>query len=154
LAETITNAALRKLDAKARPCVTAQTPLPGGRFNNFETMLRKYQKSWPGIPEIRHLAHMFGSRLPEILNDAKVTDLMPLGESGDTMMQVVHAVRQEMAITLEDVVMRRTCLGQFGPPRQLSRIADVMGAMLGWDEQRRWREVQSLTPLYQTRDAA
>ena len=58
-----------------------------------------------------------------------------------------------MLLLLEDVVMRRTCLGQFGPPRNLAKIADVMGAMLGWDESRRWREMDGLAPLYQTRDA-
>ena len=51
------------------------------------------------------------------------------------MAQVVSAVREEMALTLEDVVMRRTWLGQFGPPRNLAKVADIMGAMLGWDEQ-------------------
>jgi len=67
---------------------------------------------------------------------------------------VTLAVREEMALTLEDVVMRRTCLGQFGPPRNLAMVADTMGALLGWDEQRRWREMDSLAPLYQTRAAA
>ena len=50
--------------------------------------------------------------------------------------------------------MRRTCLGQFGPARNLAKVADTMGALLGWDEQRRWREMDSLAPLYQTREAA
>ena len=59
-----------------------------------------------------------------------------------------------MALTLEDVVMRRTCLGQFGPCRNLAKIADTMGAMLGWDEARKAREIASLAPLYQTREAA
>jgi hypothetical protein len=52
------------------------------------------------------------------------------------MVQVIHAVREEMALTLEDVVMRRTSLGQFGQPRNLAKVADTMGALLGWDENR------------------
>jgi glycerol-3-phosphate dehydrogenase len=59
-----------------------------------------------------------------------------------------------MALTLEDVVMRRTCLGQFGPPRNLAKIADTMGALLGWDESRHWREMEGLSRLYQTREPA
>jgi glycerol-3-phosphate dehydrogenase len=70
------------------------------------------------------------------------------------MIQVVHAVRTEMALTLEDVVMRRTSLGQFGPPHNLAKVADQMGAMLGWDESRRWREMESVSALYRTREAA
>jgi glycerol-3-phosphate dehydrogenase len=97
---------------------------------------------------------MFGARLPQLLDAAKVSELAELEESGDTMVQVVHAVEAEMALTLEDVVMRRTSLGQFGPPRNLAKVADRMGAMLGWDESRRWREMESVSALYRTRESA
>jgi glycerol-3-phosphate dehydrogenase len=59
-----------------------------------------------------------------------------------------------MALSLEDVVMRRTCLGQFGPPAHLEKIAALMGDMLGWDEARKAREIANLAPLYRTREAA
>jgi glycerol-3-phosphate dehydrogenase len=152
LAQTITDAVVNKLGGTPSPCATAATPLPGGRFENFETLVNGFEKTWPGISAIRHLSHMFGARLPLVLEGAKVSDLAVLGTSGDTLAQVTFAVRHEMALTLEDVVMRRTCLGQFGPSRNLARIADTMGALLGWDELRRWREMDSLTPLYQTRN--
>ncbi len=66
---------------------------------------------------------------------------------------MTFAVRHEMALSLEDVVMRRTCLGQFGPLDHLAKIADVMAGLLGWDEARKTREIASLAPLYQTREA-
>ena len=154
LAETITDAVVKKLGVTARPCATATTPLPGGRFDRFDRLVKGFEKTYPGIGALRHMAHMFGARLPLVLEDAKVSDLEELGQSGDTMAQVIFAVREEMALTLEDVVMRRTCLGQFGPARNLARVADTMGALLGWDESRRWREMESLAPLYQTREAA
>jgi glycerol-3-phosphate dehydrogenase len=154
LAQTITDAAVKKLGVTARPCATATTALPGGRFHRFDRLVKGFEKTWPGIGALRHLVHMFGARLPLVLEDAKVSDLEELGQSGDTMAQVIFAVREEMALTLEDVVMRRTCLGQFGPARNLARVADTMGALLGWDESRRWREMESLAPLYQTREPA
>jgi glycerol-3-phosphate dehydrogenase len=154
LAETITDTVIARLGMTAKPCTTATTPLPGGGFDDFEALVKKFAKRWRGMTGLRHLSHMFGARLPLLLDDARMEDLEPLGTSGDTMAQVTYAVNHEMALTLEDVVMRRTCLGQFGPARNLAKIADTMGAMLGWDEQRRWREMDSLTPLYQTREAA
>ena len=154
LAETITDAVIQRLAVTAKPCATAATTLPGGRFENFEALVKTFEKRWRGLTGLRHLTHMFGARLPLLLDDARMEDLEPLGESGDTLAQVTHAVRHEMALTLEDVVMRRTCLGQFGPARNLAKVADTMGALLGWDEQRRWREMDSLAPLYQTREAA
>jgi glycerol-3-phosphate dehydrogenase len=59
-----------------------------------------------------------------------------------------------MALTLEDAVMRRTCLGQFGPLENLGKVADIMAGLLGWDEARKLREIASLASLYQTREAA
>ena len=154
LAQTITDQVVRKLGVTAKPCATATTPLPGGRFDSWEALVRAHTRKFPGIASIRHLTHMYGARLPELLAKAKATDLAELGTSGDTMVQVIHAVREEMALTLEDVVMRRTSLGQFGQPRNLAKVADTMGALLGWDENRRWREMESITALYRTRETA
>jgi glycerol-3-phosphate dehydrogenase len=154
LAQTITDAVVQKLGVPAKPCATATTVLPGGRFERWDMLVKGFEKSWPGVSGIRHLAHMFGARLPDMLRDAKLSDLEPLGESGDTLAQIGFAVREEMALTLEDVVMRRTCLGQFGPPQNLARVADIMGALLGWAESRRRREMEDLSRLYQTREPA
>lgn len=150
LAETVTDAVVRKLGYKARPCQTATKPLPGGRFDSFAGLVKGAQKTWPGIAAIPHLAHMFGVRLPEVLKGAKVTDLLPLGESHDTLAQIAFAVRHEMAMTLEDAVMRRTALGQFGPPPRIDAVATAMAALLGWDAERKQREIDSLAPLYRT----
>ena len=150
LAEIITDKVVKKLGVKARYCFTDNTPLPGGRFDRFKPLVKGFEKTYPGISTMHHLVHMFGARLPLVLKDAKVADLAELGQSGDTMAQVHFAIRHEMALTLEDVVMRRTSLGQFGPPRNLAKVADTMGAALGWDESRRWREMDSLAPIFKT----
>ena len=79
-----------------------------------------------------------------------------IGKAGDIGAQVVFAVREEMALTLADVVMRRTCMGQVGaPPREALQTASrIMAAELGWDEVRREREIASLSPTFTTREAA
>lgn len=152
LAESITDVLVKKLGRKVKPCTTATTPLPGGRFDRFDAMTRGYQKTWPGISSLRNMAHMLGARLPAALKGARLTDLMALGESGDTLAQIRFALDEEMALTLEDVVMRRTALGQFGPPHPtaLEKVASIMAAHLGWNEDRKAREIASLAPLYRT----
>jgi glycerol-3-phosphate dehydrogenase len=63
---------------------------------------------------------------------------------------IAHAVRDEMAQTLSDVVIRRTGLGATNKPADLV-INDVAGRMqnaLGWSEQRKSREVEALTRFY------
>ena len=56
--------------------------------------------------------------------------------------RVLQAVREEMAMTLEDVVYRRTELGDPpGPDRDaVGLAARIAGDELGWDEQRRAAE--------------
>ncbi len=152
LAETITDALVAKLAVKAPPCATASTPLPGGRFDDFDQLTRGFQKTYPGIGSMRPMAHMLGARLPLALKGARMTDLVKLNQSGDTMAQVLLALRDEMAMTLEDMVMRRTGIGQFGPPDAsvVERIANLMAAQLGWNEEKTAREIASLEHLYRT----
>ncbi|MDB5739530.1 MAG: glpD, partial [Alphaproteobacteria bacterium] len=152
LAQTITDALVVKLEKKAPPCATASTPLPGGRFDDFDGLTRGFQKTYPGIGSMRPMAHMLGARLPLALKGARMTDLVKLNQSGDTMAQVLLALREEMAMTLEDMVMRRTGIGQFGPPDAgvVDRIAKLMAAQLGWNDEKTAREIESLEPLYRT----
>ena len=66
------------------------------------------------------------------------------------------AIRNEMALTLEDFVLRRTAIGLFGPaaPDVLDKISRAMAGELNWTEERRMREIATLTSRYQTREAA
>jgi len=152
LAEKITDALVARLGRKAPPCATATTALPGGRFDIFEGMVKGYLKTWPGIPALRNMAHMLGARLPLALKGARLTDLATLGLSGDTPAQIAFAMSEEMALTLEDVVMRRTALGQFGRPSPdlVERVAGQMAARLGWSAEKIAREIASLDPIYRT----
>jgi glycerol-3-phosphate dehydrogenase len=56
--------------------------------------------------------------------------------------EVVHAVRMEMAQSLEDLVHRRTDLGLEGLPEPaLEEAAHLMRGELGWNAERTRREV-------------
>ena len=152
LAEKITDALVARLGKKAPRCTTAAVALPGGRFDRFEDMVKGYVKTWPGISALRNMAHMLGARLPQALKGARLTDLAPLGQSGDTPAQIAFAMTEEMALTLEDMVMRRTALGQFGKPdvRLLETVAGQMAAQLGWIAEKTAQEIASLDPIYRT----
>jgi glycerol-3-phosphate dehydrogenase len=101
---------------------------------------------------------MYGSRLPDMLAEAnnKPELRATIGGAGDIGAQIVFAIREEMAVRLSDVVMRRTCMGQVGaPPREaLEAASRIMAAELGWSEERRTREIELLAPAFQTREAA
>jgi glycerol-3-phosphate dehydrogenase len=125
--------------------------LPGGRIDRFEGMVAGMQKTYPGIAALRHMAHLHGARLPLLLRSIRLTDLMPLGPSQDVPAQVTFAVREEMALTLEDVVMRRTSLGQFGrpSPQALAQVVALMTRELGWSAEKQQSELAALNRQYE-----
>lgn len=138
LAQKVVDRLTQKLGTNTRSCATATTPLPGGHVRGIGG---------------DHLARLYGSRLPLVL---AIDGHAPLGATGDIAAQVPFAIREEMALTLADVVMRRTGIGQLGLPSPdvLEKVAELMAGELGWDAGRREREIASLAPFYATREAA
>jgi glycerol-3-phosphate dehydrogenase len=68
------------------------------------------------------------------------------GERPPLALRILHAARDEMAVTLDDVVYRRTELGDPpGPDREaVGLAARIAGDALGWDEGRRVAEEASV----------
>ncbi|NMM43420.1 glycerol-3-phosphate dehydrogenase/oxidase [Rhodospirillaceae bacterium KN72] len=60
--------------------------------------------------------------------------------------EVAFLLRQEFAVTLGDIVLRRTALAIRGEisARRLDRIAEIVAAERGWDDARRDQEMQKL----------
>lgn len=148
LAAQVVDKALEKLGKPKQAATTATTPLPGGRIGS----LADFRQTYP--PERDHLARLYGARLDRLMALTKdapelATTLSP---SGDIAAQVLFAIREEMALTLEDVVMRRTGIGQLGMPGSnvLNVVASIMAVALGWSETRKQAELASLTPYFHT----
>jgi glycerol-3-phosphate dehydrogenase len=158
LAQNVVDAVVEKLSLKAAECETDEEPTAGGDVGRFADFLKDQRRQHGDLPTLEHLAHMYGTRLPDMLAEANNRPelLAPIGAAGDIGAQVLFAVREEMALTLADVVMRRTCMGQIGAPSQaaLEAVAAIMAAELGWDEARRAREIASLGGAFATREAA
>jgi glycerol-3-phosphate dehydrogenase len=57
-----------------------------------------------------------------------------------------------MALTLEDMVMRRTAIGQFGKPAPevLEKVAALMAPQMGWSTEESQRQIASLDPIFRT----
>jgi glycerol-3-phosphate dehydrogenase len=64
---------------------------------------------------------------------------------------VLHAVREEMAQTLVDVVVRRTGIGaaQYPGAAIARECAEVMQKEMGWSEDRKQRELDALERFYE-----
>jgi glycerol-3-phosphate dehydrogenase len=151
LAEQVMEMVAEKLGHALPSCATHVVPLPGGhtdKFSAYQAAAREQHADRP-VEIVDELVRNYGTRYEEILGLAD--DDPSLGEPlapghPEIGAQVVHAVRHEMAMCLEDVVMRRTGLGTLGFPGAdaLQRVARLMGDELGWDAAARDAQIEAV----------
>jgi glycerol-3-phosphate dehydrogenase len=148
VAERAVELAASKLGRSARSGTT--TPLAGGDVHPFDDWLAMKRASRPAaVPEasMLHVLESYGSGYSEVLR--LVLEEPALGEpvrQGSPVLraEVVHAVRNEMARHLDDVVLRRTEVALGGHPGDaaLETCAALAARELGWHAARVGRELE------------
>lgn len=143
VAERVVDLVFRKLGRQAPSCRTAEKPLYGSQFGSVAELAHEIVRATGGRlrPEIaEHLARNYGSAYGDVL---RVMTPAPewggtIGASKTLKAEVIHAVREEMAVRLADCVLRRTELGTAGDPgsEALETCARLMGGELGWSADR------------------
>jgi glycerol-3-phosphate dehydrogenase len=140
------------VDAVGRPlvqrCVTAHLPLPGGEKPASELMAGAAAVPMPAAARERLLA-VYGTRWPLVweiaLNEPALGE--PLGAGGPEIgAEFVYAVEREMALTLGDLLIRRTHVAFESRDHGVSLaplVAGRVGARLGWDAARQDAEVRA-----------
>ncbi len=123
------------------------------RVRSLEEKVRQAAPSSLDEPVIRHMKRTYGTQVFKLWNMMrKEPDLAQLIAGSDevTRVEVIHAVRNEAAVTLADVVLRRTDLGTLGhpSPATLQDVAARMGSELGWPVDRMESEVIKTRALY------
>jgi glycerol-3-phosphate dehydrogenase len=137
VAERAIDLACEKLRRPRVACETHRRPLEGGDIRDGRAFEQDIRRRYPALePDtVRHLIASYGTTVDEVLRAAGSEGqrrLTPGRESIEA--EVAYAVDREMAVSLEDVVFRRTGLGTIGHPGAgcLRRCADIIGARLGW----------------------
>ncbi|MGH6887592.1 MAG: glycerol-3-phosphate dehydrogenase/oxidase [Rhizomicrobium sp.] len=148
LAQTTVDAALQKLGRGRLPSTTATRGMPGGDPGRVPAFMNEARALGVVAANLDHVARLYGSRLLHLLDILRERPNLaaPLSASGDIGAQIVLAVREEMALTLEDTIMRRTGIGQEGDPGRnaLEISAAIMAGECGWSDTRRRAEVESV----------
>ncbi len=140
---------LEKLDCPARVSGTELKLLPGGQIHDFQQALSdaRARAAPPLTAEVMdHLLYNFGHETRTVLDYGKNEPVLLDTLGPDTSVigaEIIHAVRNEMAVTLPDAVFRRTDLGSAGLPglATLKRCADIMASECGWTGSRRDQEL-------------
>lgn len=149
VAEKAVDRAMTLIGKNHVPSRSAETPVVGGDIERFDEFLAEARGDVPR-EVLRHLVYTYGSRYPEILKG----DPEPV-VAGSVVVaaEIRHAVRDEMAIDLASVVLRRTELGTAGHPGRavVDACADIIQSELGWSEQKKATEIETLEAFYRRR---
>jgi glycerol-3-phosphate dehydrogenase len=155
MAESIIDQVLVRYDhlfkGDFEPCSTADVPLTGGEMNDFPSYFRAQSFGLEGrwglsATTVEHLIHSYGRNHMQILAlglyDPQL--LKPLGPNCRVIRaQVIYGVEDEMALTLEDFMSRRTDLLHFNGEGKLEKVvAKLMAKPLGWSRARRRAEIK------------
>jgi len=145
---------LRHRDGRQRQgdARTDEDPLPGGEAADLSQFRDRGLELGIAPASVDHLLRHYGTEAAGIFNLGgadrrlfrRLIEPHPAVEA-----EVIHAVRRELAQTVEDVLVRRFHLYYEHPDQGASvarRVAELMGEELGWDpvrieeEAERYRE--------------
>ena len=132
MAERIVDLVYERLGRTPAPCATEHAPLPGG------------EAPVPTLPatldaEARsRLARLYGATCARLLARDPAATTLP-GGSGMLRVEVEHAIDEEMALTVEDVLERRMRALLFDRAQGLGvvdEVAAMMGRKLAWSAEK------------------
>jgi glycerol-3-phosphate dehydrogenase len=148
--------AVTKLGIKSKKCETHMMQVRGGKIEDFRAFLRKALLKVPRVMNQRsteHLVYTYGSEYDKLVDCVlsepdlarRIYSPLPV-----TLAEVKHAVHHEMALTLADVIGRRTELGSTGLPSlaTLQKCASLMGREFQWSSEHQQQQIKAVIQTY------
>ncbi len=141
---------LHELDGRAilgRP-PTDRLPLPGGEAAELEVLVEAARARGAAEATARHLVASYGSEAAAVLNlvdrDRRLGEPVLPGRP-EIWAEVTYAVEREMAVRVQDVLIRRLHLfyevGDHGQS-VVPKVTAQMKQLLGWDDAREAEELR------------
>ncbi|NLO33379.1 MAG: FAD-dependent oxidoreductase [Candidatus Hydrogenedentes bacterium] len=156
LAEQVVDLIVVKLASKPTACQSESIPVYGGNIGIFTQFVDKVTKEYPNLDPalLHHLAANYGSQMEKILALAEADPALyeKMDPHQPTIAaEVIYAIRDEMALTLEDVLFRRTNLGTCGAlsEQTLKKVQEQMNAVLTVSDEEQHRQYERVQMHYQ-----
>jgi glycerol-3-phosphate dehydrogenase len=133
--------AIRRYGLQARPSNSELAPLPGGDIDDFNALLAAAKSGaprWLPTAGVEALVRNYGTHYPRILKLAADEPALARCVAGThaSLAEVAYVCRQEMAVTLGDVLFRRTeiATSEAPQPAAVAEVERVMREELALDE--------------------
>jgi len=148
LARNVLSAAERVLGRKTGKCVTDKRRLIGCDIDDMEGFIGRIQKENSDFSPatVEYLGRHYGTDYTRVLErarrDAKLAETV--NDDGEILAQAACAIEDEIALTLKDILLRRTGMGTLGRPGDdvIDKVADIAEKALGWTDERRMAEIR------------
>lgn len=154
LAENVMKIVSGKLKRNPGKCITNKQYLNGCEIKDIEKFIDESKRENRDFDEktIECLCKYYGIEFSKVLELAREDKSLsePLNDDGEIIAQAVYAIRNEMALTLKDILIRRTGVGTLGNPgdEKIVKLADLAAKELNWDIARREREIREAKELF------
>lgn len=150
MAEDTIDVVARGLDAVVPPSCTDEVPLVGAEgFEAYWNRRHRLAKeSGVHVARVERMLKRYGSRIDEVLDlvaDDPELGRPVTGAEDHLRAEIVYAASHEGALHLDDVLTRRTRTSIETWDRGVAaapEVADLMGRVLGWDDDTVKREVE------------
>ena len=126
---------------------TERTPLAGGDFEDFADLRETARREVASAVAPRTLDAWLRNHGTDYRRLLQLTQAqrqaLPLGATGTVTAELTHAVEHEMAVHLQDVILRRTDMGSGAHPGRLAvdQAAAAMQSLMAWSDERRHAEI-------------
>ncbi len=143
-------ARLHELDGRPLPprAQTDKQPLPGGEAAELDVLGEAARARGASEATARHLVASYGSEAAAVLNlvdrDRRLGDAIIAGRP-EIWAEIVYAVERELAVRVQDVLVRRLHLFyEVADHAQsvVTKVAARMKQLLGWDDVREAEELR------------
>ena len=137
---------LRQADRAPPAPASDRLPLPGGDIENFAAFEADACRELPNglsMSSMQALLRNHGTDYRAVLSEGGNSTVVNVPNAHTLTAEVRYAVSHEMAVHLDDVVMRRTDLAAGSHPGQaaLQATAAEMGRQLAWSAERLHQEI-------------
>lgn len=157
VAERCVDLVARRSGIGTKKCDTATARLPGAASGRADATIDTLAARYAHLQRasIASAVQTFGSQATRVLDLAApgsefaqpVSDKRP-----NTLAEVLYVVRNEMALSLDDVLFRRTGIGTLGTPGRVAveRIARVMAQEMGWSTDEMQEQMLAVSRRFRT----
>ncbi len=139
-----------KFDKKFPKESSHSRPLYGCDIRNMEIFLSKLRADYPDFSKatVKYLGKNYGTECHAVFQLARKNTKLAevLNDDGEILAEVAYALHKEQALSLSDILFRRTGIGTLGNPGDavIKKLAALAADYLNWDEKKRKSEIQKV----------